>query len=138
MHMHPDTIIIVAASTYGTGAKTMPKTFTTADFEFPIPSVGDGATYSIGSDRYAATVVKVEISKSGKTITVTIQDDNREAAPGSNYYGKQEYIYTPNPNGSTMRVRYNDRIERWVEVGQKGYGRFVTFGHRSAYSDPSF
>lgn len=94
---------------------------------FELPKVGDGATYNVGSDRYAATVIKVTPR------TVTIQDDIAKATLDSNYFGDQKYTYTPDPSGGTNVARWSPkrgwRIGKYTGVG---------FGHRSQWQNPSF
>ncbi len=101
--------------------------------------VGDGVTYGVGSDRYAATITAV--SKSGKTVSFT--DDEYKAAEGSEYYGNQSYVYTSVEPYSSVdpmgQERTNVRQARWNEKAQafKYFGRVLSPG-RHAYSDPSF
>ena len=99
--------------------------------------VGDGVTYSVGSDRYAGTVQKV--SESGKTVYFT--DD--EAKNVGDYYGQQEWVYesvpaqeSVNPLGETAS---NLKAARWNEKrqGYLYYGRVLAAG-RHAYQDPHF
>lgn len=98
------------------------------------PKLGTGATYSVGSDRYAATVVAV--SKSGHQ--VTLQDDKATMvnADGLGWYGQQEYTYEADPNGRT-RIVTRRRTGEYRIAGYKSSG-FVTFGTRRQYRDPSF
>jgi len=96
-----------------------------------LPKVGDPATYSIGSDSYARTVVQV--SPSGKTVFVT--NDEARAKEGSDYYGKQDYRYYPNPRGG--RTKFTLRQDGSYRESGSNYG-FLNIGSRRHYSDPSF
>ena len=89
-------------------------------------AVGDGATYGIGSDRYAGTVVAV--SPTGHR--VTLQFDHARCAS----YAEQDYTYTPNPDGGTMVfTRRRDGGYRPLGSNCGGLGR-----GRHQYRDPSF
>lgn len=90
-------------------------------------NIGDGATYSVGSDRYPATVI-------AKTAhTVTVQDDLSTAGPGHNYFGAQNWLFSPNPNGRTMVARWSAKRNGFVANGHK-----IHVGARGAYQNPSF
>lgn len=83
------------------------------------PAIGSGMTMGYGSDRYAYTVI--EVTKSGKTVTIQA-DDQRQVG---DYYRKQEWICTPNPQGGTYRCRWN--AKRGVYVCDRravGFGRY--------------
>lgn len=90
------------------------------------PTVGMGATYQCGSDRYPYTVVKV--FQSGKLIVVQ-RDEIEKSRDGvrfvQNVYGDLVQISLRN-NG------------RWVQVGYKANGSFFSVGERASYLDPSF
>ena len=101
--------------------------------EFVLPVVDMGATYGIGSDRYAATVI--EVSKNGKR--VKIQFDESSPADGFDYYGNQVYTHERNPNGHIFEFSWRERGV-WVEVGKAKAIGYLTLGHRDRYSDPSF
>ena len=88
--------------------------------------IGTGATYSVGSDRYPATVV----AKTAKTVTV--QSDDFRAGEGHNYFGAQNWICTPNPNRPKTVLRWSEKRQRWI-----GNGCAYHIGHRSAYQNPS-
>ena len=94
------------------------------------PAVGMGATYSVGSDRYAVTII--EVSKSGKQIVV--QDDIMKRIDTNGMSEMQEYEYTPNPQGSTRKF-YLNKSGRWQE--SKGSAR-LTVGFRRAYYNFSY
>jgi len=95
---------------------------------------GMGATVSIGSDSYPATVI--EVSPDYKK--VTIQMDSYKPAEGYEYYGNQVYEYSPNPNGliEVWTLRNHGRYAK--KGSKKGSGWCLTLGSRRAYSDPSF
>jgi hypothetical protein len=90
-------------------------------------TIGKGGTYSCGSDRYPVTV----IAKTDRTITV--QNDNFTATRAHNYFGTQDYDFTPNPNGATMVCRWSTKRGSWISKGTR-----VHIGMRGAYRDPSF
>ena len=69
---------------------TQTKTTTETKTETQTPAVGDGATYAIGMDRYAYTVI--EVSPSGKTIRVQRDRVVRVGGEGDG----SRYIYIPN------------------------------------------
>lgn len=101
--------------------------------------VGDGVTWGVGSDRYAATVTRV--SASGKTIWFT--DDEYRAAEGHQYYGSQKYEYESVPEMEYVdpmgETRSNVKSARWNAKRNVFvyFGRAVGSG-RHAYQDPSF
>lgn len=97
-------------------------------------SFGDGATYSIGSDRYPATVVGWKEFQSGPNAgeirEITVQMDKYSAVSGQ--WPDLEYAYTRNPDGRLLTFRRNKN------------GRFVSgpsylhVGDRRYYNDPHF
>src|SRR5207247_2498802 len=94
------------------------------------PEVGSGATYAIGSDRYAATVIKV--SPSGHQVTV--QDDEDRLTSGSPFSEAQTYEYLRNASGRVMTFTWSRKYGRYVNGGSYR----LTLGVRRAYRDPSF
>lgn len=84
------------------------------------PEVGMGATISIGSDRYAATIIAV--TSSGKTVVV--QGDKIDAD------GK----YVPNPQGELTVFR---QCRKNPDAYRNG-SRYLDVGERESYRDPSF
>ena len=98
------------------------------------PKVGEGATILGWTDRHAATVI--EVSKSGKAVSVQRDTQNRIDKNGMS--DMQEYECTPNPNGcrQTFTLRANGA---WVEKGQpmRGGAR-LSIGERRPYFDFSF
>jgi len=97
----------------------------------PAPRVGEGATYSIGSDSYAYTVSRVNAS--GKTIW--LKKDRTRATKDSDYYSHQSYVFIPDPNAR----------EEKATLRKDGYYRFVgsscgsiNIGSRHQHLDPSF
>lgn len=98
------------------------------------PEVGMGATYGIGSDSYAYTIVEVSENKR----TVKVQADEAKAQEGSDYYGDQKYDYTPNPK-ARIRTFTLRKSGRYYEKGcEMGRGGSLTIGFRRTYRDPSF
>lgn len=86
---------------------------------------GMGATYRVGSDRYACTVVAV--SPSGHKVTT--RDDTAIRTDSNGMSESQEYRYERDPNG-TVRDFYRDSRGRY---GNKTRGGSLGLGHRSAY-----
>lgn len=106
----------------------------TGNSKNPNPTVGMGATVLMWTDRSPATVV--EVSKSGKS--VTIQSDNYRRTDTNGMSECQDYEYTPNPNGS-KRVFTLRKNGRWVAEGSTmNAGERLSLGHRDRYYDFSF
>jgi hypothetical protein len=92
---------------------------------FP-PTVGEGMTMGYGSDRYSHTVIKV--TPRGKQVTLQA-DDHKQVG---DYFGQQEWVNTPNPEGATRVARWSDKYGRYVCDGRIGSaGRYTR-------EDPSF
>jgi len=106
--------------------------------------VGQGVTYSIGSDSYAYTVTNVAND------IVTIQQDKHKATANSDYFGTQKYITYADPEGEIRNIKLyptKNGSSRWHKVFQnyktgrwnKGSGcGFYDIGVRNYYQDPSF
>lgn len=92
--------------------------------------VGMGATYNVGSDRFACTVIKV--SPSGHLITV--RDDIAIRTDTNGMSDCQEYRYERDPAGTT-RTFYRDSKGNY---GNKTKGGRLSLGVRRAYRDFSF
>ncbi len=92
-----------------------------------IPTIGDGATRIVGSDRHACTVVYV--SDSGKTVIV--RDDHAERTDNNGMSESQSYIYSPDFAGERTTFRYTKR--GWTARGQR-----LSIGERDEYYDYSF
>lgn len=87
---------------------------------------GDGACYSIGSDRYAVTVIK------RTPATITVQMDHARNVGGP--YPAQDWEFTPNPDGTVMVfTRRKDGGYR-AKGGNCGFLR----AGRDHYMDPHF
>lgn len=103
------------------------------------PEVGMGATYAIGSDRYACTIVEVLRFKSGarrgQIRGVVAQDDRAILISGSEHDGSAQYRYEPQTDVPRETFLWNPQRERFV---LQGGGRALGLGHRSFYRDPSF
>lgn len=106
----------------------------------PEPEVGMGATLLGWTDRHPATVIEWD----GKTLVV--QEDNYQRIDDRGMDERQDYTYSPNPNGSKTSFRrdrngfwkagaVNPETGRWKQAGS-GYG--VTVGRREKYHDFSF
>lgn len=83
--------------------------------------VGHGATFQVGADRYAGTIVEV-----GRTVGrryVVFQYDHARRVDTNGLGDVQEWVHEPNPNGATLRFT------------QRGDGRYKVSGRygRSAY-----
>lgn len=92
--------------------------------------VGMGATYSIGSDRYACTVIAV--STSG--LKVTTRDDKATRTDENGMSECQTYSYERDPSG-VERTWYRDSKGNY---GNKTRGGRLGLGARRAYHDYSF
>jgi hypothetical protein len=99
-------------------------------------SIGDGATYSVGSNRYPATVVSFTRFLSGarkwQISSVTVQQDEATVVSGSMHDGSAEYEYSPNPHAARQEFKVN-KAGRFVRDG-----RVLHIGQRRRYEDPSF
>lgn len=93
-------------------------------------AVGMGATYSIGSDRYACTVIKV--SKSCHKITT--RDDKATRTDSNGISEDQRYSYERDPNGEVREFYRNSS----GSYGNRTQGGRLGLGRRSTYLDPSF
>lgn len=95
----------------------------------PAPKVGDGATICQFSDRKAGTII--EVSKSGKTIKIQLDDYRRVDENGMS--DAQTYEYSPNPQGIVYEARL--RNGKWKTLHTK-YG--VIIGRRDQHHDYSY
>ena len=97
-----------------------------------LPSIGDGATFYHWTDRSAATVTRIETSKSGKTTTVYVRGDEYTLSYPDGYVTADGY--TPGTGREVpVRLRKYKRGWRWMSGST-----VVHFGVRDAYRDPSF
>lgn len=98
-------------------------------------SFGDGATYTVGSDRYPATVVGWKEFKSGPNAgeirDIIVQIDKYEHVSGQ--YPDAVYAYTRNPDGQLLTFRKNSK----GQFVSGGYS-YLHVGHRRFYQDPHF
>ena len=94
---------------------------------FSLPSVGQGGSFSVGSDRYPVTVVAVTAK------TVKFQEADAAPAEGHNYFGAQKYTFSPNTNSRVETARWSAKRGGWVSAGRR-----VSFTGYSKYSDPHF
>lgn len=99
------------------------------------PVVGMGATYHVGSDSYACTVI--EVSPSGHRIV--LQHDRTVPTKRARAMGMTDemrpFLYVRNPEGRTeVATRRKDgyRLKGWKRSGR------VELGIRETYRDPSF
>ncbi len=93
-----------------------------------IPVVGMGATYSIGSDRYAQTITAV--NKTGKTIKVVHSNEIYENGKLVGY----DDSYTPD-TGTVYTLRKNGYFHAKGSKAKYGY---LSIGNRNSYRDPHF
>jgi hypothetical protein len=91
---------------------------------------GMGATYSIGSDRYACTIVAVSASKN----RIVVRCDKAIRTDGNGMSESQSYRYERDPAGRET-TWYRDSAGRY---GNKRRGGRLTPGVRAAYHDYSF
>lgn len=108
-----------------------------------IPMVGDGATIHCSTDRYAATIIKIDPCDHGG-LTIWLREDC--AIPvGNNESGDPEYTYTPTrhgfvwvfrlrPKGGWRHVEFDPKTGRWVKP--QGRASRLVLGERSAFQDP--
>lgn len=97
--------------------------------------VGDGGTYSVGSDRYPATVTKVVLFKNGErtgqVYAVEVRTDWSTVVSGSEMDGTAKYEIEPDSCGPR-------RVFRATADGKLGKpGNRFTPGERSRYYNPS-
>lgn len=95
------------------------------------PTVGMPATWSCWTDCYPAHVSWV--SRSGKTVRT--RDAKYAPGPGHDYYGQQNYVITPDPEGceQTWTLRKDGR---WRLKGATSPR--LSLGQARRYQDPSF
>lgn len=104
-----------------------------------------GATLLRWSDRNAATIISVSLTKSG-CWRITAQQDNATVTSGSVHDGSAEYSYSPNPEGPTEQFEFDPNHHRWFALQPDTQGRLrrskegsgITIGRRESYRDPSF
>ena len=72
------------------------------------PSVGDGATVLMWTDRYAATIVTVERFKTGRRAgevkAVEVREDHAKRTDRNGQSESQTYEYSPNPSATVQRA----------------------------------
>lgn len=96
--------------------------------------IGEGGTYSIGSDRYPATVIQPVVFKfgpnAGKLKGVVVQEDDSFLVGGSEQDGSAYYRYARNPYAPERTFLLNSR-------GQLvSRGVTLVLGARRRYHDP--
>jgi hypothetical protein len=87
----------------------------------PVPVVGMGCTYSIGSDQYPVTIVAIE--RNGRAIVVT-----RDRAVGPNMF-----LVNPEGKRETFTLRGTGRYQ-----GKGNNYTWLTLGRRTYSLDPGF
>lgn len=97
--------------------------------------VGDAATISIGSDRYAATVI--EVSPSGHQIK--LRHDKTVGTKPNMFTEDQSYICVENKNGEVEKATLRKQQDGAYSFSIAGKGwKHVTLGVKRPYRDPSF
>ena len=87
---------------------------------------GDGVHYTVGTDRYSATVVSITPSRH----RIVVQDD--EARQTGDYFGAQRWDCTPNPDGPLRTfTRRASGIYR-----ERGCDHGILRAGRDHYQDP--
>ena len=118
-----------------------------------VPKEGDGCTYTHFSDRWAGTIVKVEVLSN--SIRLHTQGDKATRTDKNGMSESQEYTYERQPNAAVVvyeaklfvkggkrmigpyrQTRFNPESKRWKLVGGSSPG--LSVGHRDAYHDFSF
>jgi hypothetical protein len=94
--------------------------------------IGDGATQSVGSDRYPYTVVKILSPR-----RMVVQQDNAVRTDKNGLSESQTYEYSPNPNATEVVITLRSN-GRWYQLGQSTKSGAFYIGRRSMYQDPSF
>ncbi len=94
------------------------------------PIIGIGATYCIGSDRYAGTIVYVSANKG----LIRVRDDHAIRTDDNGMSDAQEYKYEPNEEGE-VRTFYRNRLGGY---GNKRRGGYCAVGVRDHHHDYSF
>jgi hypothetical protein len=97
--------------------------------------VGDHVSFSMGSDTYPATVIRVTPCR----VVIRCDEFAGDFANGHNYYGSQKWLFTENPNGSEHLFTRRGTVA-------EGHGRFAMKGGNyswlrhgwSARQDPCF
>lgn len=96
------------------------------------PEIGMGATVLMWSDRYAATVEKID----GKR--VTLREDKAIRTDKNGMSECQSYRFEPNPNGREFVVTLRKNGTYVVEGEAMKNGTIVRIGERDYYHDFSF
>lgn len=109
----------------------------------PEPEVGMGATVLCYTDRRAATVTGIQ--RSGKSMIVTVRQDDAKRTDGNGMSEDQSYEFTANPEGAPSHFR-REKDGKWAEVYRnsetgrwvKASGHGLLLGQRRHYYDFSF
>jgi hypothetical protein len=101
------------------------------------PEVGMGATITMHSDRHAATIVAIEVFKSGpkkgSISKIQVQQDKATRTDKNGMSESQDYAYTPNPDAAIQT--FSQRKDgSWRDSGGSG----LVIGDRDEYYDFSF
>lgn len=94
------------------------------------PVLGMGATYCIGSDRYAGTIVYVSRNKA----VIKVRDDKAIRTDNNGMSDAQNYRYEPNEEGE-IRTFYRNQKGGY---GHRSRGGSCRVGVRDHFHDYSF
>ena len=115
-----------------------------------VPSVGDGATMFLYSDRHAYTVREVTVSPSGKTITIKATRDRAIRKDKNGFSESQEYEFTTvgtpesgdvfkSVSGKPFRNVYFEAkpgdTDEWPEGSLRMGSTILRVGRRDEYYD---
>jgi hypothetical protein len=95
----------------------------------PVVNIGDGVTYSVGSDAYPYTVIGVERNNR----KLILQSDHAVRVDNNGMSESQEYDITPDPEGSIIEVTWKPSLGCYGNQ----YSRYYV-GHRRKHRDPHF
>jgi len=97
-----------------------------------VPTVGMGATYFVGTDRYPYHVKEVISAKE-----VVLQGAHGRRTDNNGQSESQQYEITPNPEGETVTVTLR-KNGRWIKKGEPLGRSCYLLGEAQKYLDPSF
>lgn len=98
-----------------------------------MPKIGDGATEISWTDRAPYTIVEVVSPRQ-----IVVQADNATRDDANGMSDCQNYVFSPNPNGSKMTVTLRGN-GKWIVKGESAKnGRKFVVGSRGKYHDFSF
>lgn len=98
------------------------------------PFVGLRGGYSVGSDIYACTVVRV--SPSGQTVWVRNDKVRGDKEGGHDFYGDQKWICETDMNGELSKFTWRKKANRYRHIGWD-HGTLI-LGRSCHRVDPGF